>query len=80
MLVGKLSSFSIDWHRYSCNSFQLTVAVGNLIVILIVAIKMPYQALEFGIFAALMFIDMLIFLFIGYRYKPISLEEVEKTI
>lgn len=51
-----------------------------MVVILIVgSIRMPYQALEFGLFAALMLVDMIIFMIIGYRYKPISLEEVEKS-
>lgn len=60
--------------------FQLTVAFGNLIVILVVGyIKISYQALEFGMFAALMLVDMVIFVIVGYFYKPIPLEDVDKA-
>ena len=74
----KIFILSVD-SIFVCLS-QLTVAFGNLIVILVVGyIKISYQALEFGLFAALMLIDMMIFVSVGYFYKPISLEEVDKA-
>lgn len=36
------------------------------------------QAIEFLLFAALMFIDMLIFLVLGILFKPIPLEELDQ--
>lgn len=58
---------------------QLTVAGGNLLVVLVVSSRLlENQAIEFLLFAALMFIDMLIFLWLGILYKPIPLEELDK--
>lgn len=49
----------------------LTVAFGNVIVVIIAeAALFDSQASEFFLFAGLMFIDMLLFTFMAYRYKP----------
>jgi len=49
----------------------LTVAFGNVIVVIIAeAAFFESQANEFFLFAGLMFVDMLIFMFMAYRYKP----------
>lgn len=49
----------------------LTVAFGNVIVVIIAeAALFDSQASEFFLFAGLMFIDMLVFMFMAYRYKP----------
>ncbi|KAH8415429.1 hypothetical protein KR222_011805, partial [Zaprionus bogoriensis] len=49
----------------------LTVAFGNVIVVIIAeAALFESQANEFFLFAGLMFIDMLIFMFMAYRYQP----------
>lgn len=61
------------------NTLQLTVAVGNLIVIFVIGSGLlTNQTLEFLVFAIFMFIDMIIFMFIGYLYKPIPLENLEE--
>ncbi|ALC48233.1 CG2930 [Drosophila busckii] len=49
----------------------LGVAFGNLIVVIIAELKFfEKQSYEFFLFAGLMFIDMIIFMFIAYKYKP----------
>ncbi|XP_017074940.1 peptide transporter family 1 isoform X3 [Drosophila eugracilis] len=49
----------------------LTVAFGNVIVVVIAELKFfDSQASEFFLFAGLMFVDMLIFMFVAYYYKP----------
>ncbi|KAH8338871.1 hypothetical protein KR074_007852, partial [Drosophila pseudoananassae] len=49
----------------------LTVAFGNVIVVIIAeAALFDSQADEFFLFAGLMFVDMLIFMFMAYRYQP----------
>ncbi|XP_017472594.1 PREDICTED: peptide transporter family 1 [Rhagoletis zephyria] len=51
----------------------LTVAFGNVIVIIIAELSLfDSQAYEFFLFAGLMFIDMIVFMFVAYRYKPNS--------
>uniref|UniRef100_T1H3R5 Peptide transporter family 1 n=1 Tax=Megaselia scalaris TaxID=36166 RepID=T1H3R5_MEGSC len=51
--------------------FQLTVAFGNVIDIIIVEANIfDSQANEFFLFAGLMFVDMFIFAILAYRYKP----------
>lgn len=51
--------------------FQLTVAFGNVIVVIIAEAKIfESQADEFFLFAGLMFVDMIIFAFLAYFYKP----------
>jgi solute carrier family 15 (oligopeptide transporter), member 1 len=58
-----------DQHLISC--LQLTVACGNLIVSLVVASdKLDNQVMKFLLFAVLMFIDMIVFMFLAYRFKP----------
>jgi len=49
----------------------LTVSFGNVIVIIIAEAKIfESQAYEFFLFAGLLFVDMLIFAYLAYRYKP----------
>ncbi|EDW06187.1 peptide transporter family 1 isoform X2 [Drosophila mojavensis] len=49
----------------------LTVAFGNVIVVIIAeAALFESQADEFFLFAGLMFVDMLLFMFMAYNYKP----------
>ncbi|XP_036221344.2 peptide transporter family 1 isoform X1 [Bactrocera oleae] len=51
--------------------WQLTVAFGNVIVVIIAELKLfDSQAYEFFLFAGLMFVDMIIFMFVAYAYKP----------
>lgn len=57
----------------------MTVAVGNLIVVIIAGAKFfESQVIEFFLFAGLMFLDMIIFSWLAYRYKSIPLEELDK--
>ena len=59
--------------------WMLTIAVGNLIVVIIGAAKIfNSQANEFFLFAGLMFIDMIMFMFLARRYKAIPLSELDK--
>ncbi|KAH8295974.1 hypothetical protein KR018_012556, partial [Drosophila ironensis] len=56
----------------------LTVAFGNVIVVIIAeAALFDSQASEFFLFAGLMFADMLLFMFMAYRYKPNDQLKVE---
>ncbi|XP_033172535.1 peptide transporter family 1 isoform X3 [Drosophila mauritiana] len=49
----------------------LTVAFGNVIVVVVAELKFfDSQASEFFLFAGLMFVDMLVFMFVAYYYKP----------
>ena len=49
----------------------LTVAIGNVIVVIIAELALfDSQASEFFLFAGLMFVDMLVFMWLAYRYKP----------
>lgn len=58
--------------------WQLTVAVGNLIVTIIVGASFfNRQTFEFLLFAILMFVDMGIFMWLAIRYKPISLDTLK---
>jgi solute carrier family 15 oligopeptide transporter 1 len=60
--------------------WNLTVAFGNLIVILITSVKIfDSQASEFFLFAGLMFVDMAAFSWLAYRYKPIPLEMLSEV-
>lgn len=55
--------------------WQLTVAVGNLIVVIVAEAKIfEAQKWEFVLFACLMFIDMAIFAVLAYYYKPIPIK------
>lgn len=57
----------------------MTVAVGNLIVVIIAGAKFfQSQVTEFFLFAGLMFLDMVIFSWLAYRYKAIPLEELDR--
>ncbi|XP_073830928.1 peptide transporter family 1 isoform X2 [Musca autumnalis] len=49
----------------------LTVAFGNVVVVIIAELALfESQAYEFFLFAGLMFVDMLLFMYMAYRYKP----------
>ncbi|KAL5278312.1 SLC15A1 family protein [Megaselia abdita] len=51
--------------------FQLTVAFGNVIVVIIAEANIfDSQANEFFLFAGLMFVDMIAFAILAYFYKP----------
>ncbi|CAO1383586.1 unnamed protein product [Diamesa tonsa] len=55
--------------------WMLTIAFGNLIVVIIGAAKIfDSQANEFFLFAGLMFVDMVVFMFLARRYKAIPLK------
>ncbi|KAG5684405.1 hypothetical protein PVAND_013640 [Polypedilum vanderplanki] len=55
--------------------WMLTVAFGNLIVVIITGAKFfDSQTYEFFLFAGLMFVDMILFSWLAYRYKAIPLE------
>ncbi|KAH8420455.1 hypothetical protein KR009_010558, partial [Drosophila setifemur] len=59
----------------------LTVAFGNVIVVIIAeAALFESQASEFFLFAGLMFIDMLLFMFMAYNYKPNDPNKDEETL
>lgn len=50
--------------------WQLTIAIGNLIVVIIAEIEIfENQAYEYFLFAGLMFIDMMLFMLLAMRYK-----------
>ncbi|KFB35383.1 AGAP010383-PA-like protein [Anopheles sinensis] len=58
--------------------WQLTVAVGNLIVVIVAEAKIfDAQKWEFVLFAGLMFIDMGLFSILAWRYKEIPLKKRE---
>lgn len=60
-------------------AWLLTVAFGNLIVIVIAKAKFfDDQASEFFMFAGLMFLDMLFFAFIAYFYKYVDVAALER--
>jgi solute carrier family 15 oligopeptide transporter 1 len=48
----------------------LTVAFGNIIVIIVASAKAFDQASEFFMFGVLMILDMFLFMFLAYRYTP----------
>jgi len=48
----------------------LTVAFGNIIVIIVAEAKAFNQAGEFFMFAILMILDMIVFAWLAYRYIP----------
>lgn len=53
----------------------LTVAFGNLIVVIITGANFfESQTYEFFLFAGLMFLDMIVFSWLAVRYKPIPLD------
>jgi len=60
----------------------LTVAFGNVIDIIIIGARgFSSQAHEFFLFAGLMFVDMIIFMILAYRYKSIpSASDQEQLI
>lgn len=61
-------------------SWLLTVSFGNLIVVIVSEAKFfKSQAHEFLLFAALMFVDMLIFIIIALRYKYYTPVQTEKA-
>ena len=62
----------------------LTVSLGNVLVVAIAEAKfVKRQSLEFFLFAGLMILDMIFFIFLAMRYKYVDLEEKateDKTI
>lgn len=59
--------------------WQLTVAVGNLIVVIVAEAKIfEAQKWEFVLFACLMFVDMGLFSVLAYYYKPIPLKTYDE--
>lgn len=59
--------------------WQLTVAIGNLIVVIVAEAKFfEAQKWEFVLFACLMFIDMGLFSVLAYYYKPIPLKKYDE--
>ncbi|XP_058128607.1 peptide transporter family 1-like [Anopheles ziemanni] len=59
--------------------WQLTVAVGNLIVVIVAEAKIfDAQKWEFVLFAGLMFVDMGLFSILAWRYKEIPLKKYEE--
>ncbi|XP_065363169.1 peptide transporter family 1 isoform X1 [Calliphora vicina] len=49
----------------------LTVAFGNVIVVIVAELKFfNSQASEFFLFSGLMFVDMILFMWLAYRYVP----------
>ena len=59
----------------------LTVAFGNVIDIIVVGAKaFDSQAYEFFLFAGLMFVDMLLFMLLAYRYKRPELAIEEENL
>ncbi|KAK3887142.1 hypothetical protein Pcinc_008732 [Petrolisthes cinctipes] len=57
-------------------AWLITVAFGNLIVVIIDVAKIfERQAQEFFLFAGLMFVDMICFAFLAKHYKYIDEEE-----
>lgn len=54
----------------------LTVAIGNMLVVVIAELKFfESQAAEFALFAALMVVDMFIFVLLAMRYKYVEHED-----
>ena len=51
-------------------AWLLTVAFGNIIVIIVASAKALDQASEFFMFAVLMILDMFFLMFLAYRYTP----------
>ncbi|XP_058054155.1 peptide transporter family 1-like isoform X2 [Anopheles bellator] len=59
--------------------WQLTVAVGNLIVVIVAEAKIfDAQKWEFVLFAGLMFVDMGLFAILAWRYKAIPLKTYDE--
>ncbi|CAG7723351.1 unnamed protein product [Allacma fusca] len=59
------------------SAWLLTVAFGNLIDAVIAALQLfDQQWKEFFLFAGLMLLDMMIFAYMAYRYKPAELGDV----
>lgn len=78
MLDGELGFPRCVWKTQIILRFQLTVAFGNLIVVIIAGAKFfESQVFEFFLFAGLMFIDMIVFMWLAKRYKSIPLEELD---
>lgn len=51
-------------------AWLLTVAGGNIIVIIVASAKLLGQASEFFMFAVLMMLNMFLLMFLAYRYTP----------
>ena len=60
-------------------AWLLTVSFGNLLDVVIVEMEVSdKQSHEFFFFAMLMFLDMLLFCFLAYRYKYVEDKEQEE--
>lgn len=58
--------------------WQLTIAVGNVVVAIVAEAKIfSSQANEFFLFAGLMFVDMLLFSILAWRYVYVDPKDVE---
>ncbi|CAG7715932.1 unnamed protein product [Allacma fusca] len=61
------------------SAWLMTVAFGNLIVVIIAEARFfDKQWKEFFLFAGLMFLDMIIFSYMAHCYKPAQLEDTEE--
>jgi len=58
-------------------AWLLTVAFGNIIVIIVASAKALDQASEFFMFAVLMILDMFFLMFLAYRYTPRNVNNQE---
>ena len=59
--------------------WQLTVGVGNLIVVIVAEARIfDSQTWEFVLFAVFMFVDMAVFSYLAYGYTAIPLSELDK--
>ena len=57
-------------------AWLLTVAFGNVIVVIIAALRISKQSLEFFLFGGLMIADMIVFAIMAYFYIPYVPQEV----
>jgi len=58
--------------------WQLTVAFGNLIVVIITELKIfPRQSMEFFLFAGLMFVDMIVLALLAMGYQYVTEDDVK---
>lgn len=63
------------------NSFFFQQKKSSLLFLSFIGAKFfDSQTYEFLLFACLMFVDMGLFMWLGIRYKPIPLEELDKVI
>lgn len=69
-----------SYNRLMSFFIQSTVACGDLLVTLIVTSGLIKDlAVEFLVYAVLMFLDMLLFIWLAHRYRFITTENDDKT-